>query len=138
MFTELTQIINQAGLSRLTLSLQPSGNNRIAVVVTITPNTGDAEVPKLRQSLASELSIEGTLTELEEGFISHLKSFGDSFVEAAVLANTTEATRQHADATETLQQDDDKGSDLKAAVADSETSGNSEELEGWGAVDASN
>lgn len=96
MFIELAKLINQASLARLNLNIQPSSEGRISVIVTSASIVGgEAKDEKLRQSLTGELRLEGTVSELEDGFINHLSSFSDSYIEKSLVANTNEVIEQH-------------------------------------------
>lgn len=136
MFIALSQLINQAGLSRLNLSLQPSGNGRVSVLISCVANQGDAPTPKLRQALASELSVEGTVSELEQAFVNHLTAFTDSFVEADLIATTATATEQHSQttadvATSVKPSGQSVKDDLISAVADAPANAVNETKTDW-------
>lgn len=92
MFTELSQLISKANLKQLSLSVQDAGNGRLNVVVMTENNIGDAVDPKLRAALTQPLKLTASANDLDEGFITHLNSFSESYVDSTMKANTAQAT----------------------------------------------
>lgn len=91
MFHKLAQLINQGGFKRLNISVSPTTNNRLSV--TLMANNGAVEVKdeKLRQALATPLSVEGTVSELEQGFWTYLERYQQDYVTCAIQSNLSTA-----------------------------------------------
>lgn len=130
MFTELSQLINRANLKNLSLMVQDGGNGNLNVVVMTENNVGDAADASLRAALSQPLKLQASPTLLDDQFITHLNSFSDSYVDAAVKANTAQASsnmNSAVAATESTQKEDpvsdvldtgDQGSEVANSLDD--------------------
>lgn len=92
MFIELYQLIQKANLKNISLTIQDEGNGKVAVTVMTQNNVGDAVDASLRAALTQPLKLVASPQLLDEGFISHLSSFSESYVETAMSANTEAVT----------------------------------------------
>jgi len=98
MFTELSQLIHKANLKQLSLCIQDGGNGKLNVVVMTENNIGDAADPKLRAALTQPLKLTASAADLDDGFINHLNTFSESYVDTTLKANTAQATQSMANA----------------------------------------
>lgn len=92
MFVEISQLITKASLSGLHLMIRPVGEGKVSVILSTEKSNIAPSDTKLQQALSQNICVEGSVTELDESFISSLLQFGENFNAPSVKTNVSQAT----------------------------------------------